>query len=141
MNKHVDDSWKQIPKDNVYIGRYYRWPVYTVAEAIQCHRETHHPSMYNVPNAPLNVDIELNMQGEKATRFVDNFQRMAMIPYRFDHGEERKILVFTKGNVCLWNFMFYYELFYCYFFFNRMRWLRLELPVLHLLVVWNLLRI
>ncbi|XP_030376191.1 uncharacterized protein LOC115625313 [Scaptodrosophila lebanonensis] len=97
-DKHVDDSWKQIPKDNVYVGRYYRWPVYTVVEAIKCHRETHHPSMYNVTNAPLNVEIELNMQGEKATRFVDNFQRMAMIPHKFDHGEDRKIIVFTKGN-------------------------------------------
>ncbi|KAH8359666.1 hypothetical protein KR093_008240 [Drosophila rubida] len=97
-DKHVDDSWKQVSKDDVYVGRYYRWPVYTVAEAIQCHRETHHPSMYNVPNAALNVEIELNMQGEKATRFVDNFQRMAMIPHKFDHGEDRKIIVFTKGN-------------------------------------------
>ncbi|KAH8310943.1 hypothetical protein KR044_003535 [Drosophila immigrans] len=97
-DKHVDDSWKQVSKDDVYVGRYYRWPVYSVAEAIQCHRETHHPSMYNVPNAPLNVEIELNMQGEKATRFVDNFQRMAMIPHKFDHGEDRKIIVFTKGN-------------------------------------------
>ncbi|XP_064535772.1 large ribosomal subunit protein uL1 [Drosophila montana] len=97
-DKHVDDSWKQVPKDDVYVGRYYRWPVYTVAEAIQCHRETHHPSMYNVPNASLNVEIELNMQGEKATRFVDNFQRMAMIPHKFHHGEDRKIIVFTKEN-------------------------------------------
>ncbi|KAH8278763.1 hypothetical protein KR018_008912 [Drosophila ironensis] len=97
-DRHVDDSWKQVPKDDCYVGRYYRWPVYSVTEAIQCHRETHHPSMYNVPNAPLNVDIELNMQAEKATRFVDNFQRMAMIPHKFEHGEERKIIVFTKGN-------------------------------------------
>lgn len=88
-----------MPKDDVYVGRYYRFPVYTVLEAIQCHRETHHPSMYNVPNAPLTVEIELNMQGEKATRFVDNFQRVAMIPHKFEHGEERKIIVFTKGNV------------------------------------------
>ncbi|XP_004523172.1 39S ribosomal protein L1, mitochondrial [Ceratitis capitata] len=98
QNLHFDDSWKQVPQDNVYVLKYYRWPVYTVAEAIQCHRETHHPSIYNVPNAPLNVEIELDMQAEKKNRFVDNFQRMAMIPHKFDHGEERKILVFTKGN-------------------------------------------
>ncbi|XP_067617324.1 large ribosomal subunit protein uL1 [Eurosta solidaginis] len=97
-NLHFDDSWKQLPKDNVYILKYYRWPVYTVAEAIQCHRETHHPTIYNVPNAPLNVHIELDMQAEKKNRFLDNFQRMALIPHKFDHGEERKILVFTKGN-------------------------------------------
>ncbi|XP_055905393.1 39S ribosomal protein L1, mitochondrial [Eupeodes corollae] len=98
VNKHIDDSWKAIPKDNCYVGKYYRWAEYTVAEAIQCHRETHHPSMYNVPNAPLNVEIELNMQAEKANRFVDNFNRMAMIPHKFDHGDERKILAFTKEN-------------------------------------------
>ncbi|XP_065371500.1 large ribosomal subunit protein uL1m [Calliphora vicina] len=97
-NKHVDDSWKQIATDNCYVGKYYRWPVYTVSEAIQCHRETHHPTMYNEPNAPLIVDVELNMKGEKSTRFVDNFQRMAMVPHKFGHGEERRILVFTKGN-------------------------------------------
>lgn len=98
-NKHVDDSWKQIATDDCYMGKYYRWRVYTTAEAIQCHRETHHPTMYNHPNSPLLVNVELNMKGEKATRFVDNFQRIAMMPHRFDHGEERKILVFTKGNV------------------------------------------
>ncbi|XP_005186410.1 large ribosomal subunit protein uL1m [Musca domestica] len=97
-NKHVDDSWKQVSTDNCYVRKYYRWPVYTVAEAIQCHRETHHPTMYNEPNSPLVVHIELNMKAEKSTRFVDNFQRMAMMPHKFDHGEERKILVFTKGN-------------------------------------------
>lgn len=98
-DKHVDDSWKAVPNDNVYIGRYYRWRVYSVTEAIQCHRETHHPTMYGIPNAKLNVEIELNMQGEKKTRFVDNFQRIAMIPHKFDHGEERNILVLAKGEV------------------------------------------
>lgn len=98
VNKHIDDSWKAVPKDDCYVGRYYKWRVYSVAEAIQCHRETHHPTMYNLPNAPLNIEIELNMQAEKSTRFVDNFQRMAMVPHKFDHGEDRKILVFTKNN-------------------------------------------
>ncbi|XP_017477003.1 PREDICTED: 39S ribosomal protein L1, mitochondrial [Rhagoletis zephyria] len=97
-NLHFDDSWKQVPQDNVFILKYYRWPIYTVAEAIQCHRETHHTSMYNEPNAQLNVHIELDMRAEKKNRFVDNFQRMAMIPHKFEHGEERKILVFAKGN-------------------------------------------
>lgn len=98
VSKHIDDSWKAISKDNCYVGRYYRWAVYSVAEAIQCHRETHDPTMYNVPNAPLLVEIELNMQAEKANRFVENFNRMAMIPHKFDHGDDRKILVFTKDN-------------------------------------------
>lgn len=97
-NKHIDDSWKAVSKDNAYVGKYYRWRTYSVQEAIECHRETHHPTMYNVPNAPLTVQIELNMQGEKATRFVDNFQRMALIKNKFDHGEDRSILALAKGQ-------------------------------------------
>lgn len=96
-DKHLDDSWMQIPHDDAYIGKYYRWRVHTVAEAVQFHRETHHPTAYNNPNSPLIAHIELNMQGEKMTRFVDNFYRMAPINYKFDHGEERTILAFVKG--------------------------------------------
>lgn len=80
----------------MYPAKYYQWKVYSFAEAVQCHRETHHPTMYNEPDAPLKVLIELNMEGEKKTRFVDNFYRVAPIPHAFDHGEERNILAFTK---------------------------------------------
>lgn len=52
--------------------------------------------MYNEPTAPLHVTIELNMQGEKKTRFVENFQRIALVPNKFDHGETRTVLVFAK---------------------------------------------
>lgn len=111
-NKHIDDSWKQIPNDNVWVGRYYRWHVYTVAEAIAAHRETHHPTMYGRPNAPLNVQIELNMQGEKITRFIDNFHRTAMIQHKFDHGEDRQILVLSKGEVKKGGFLMVFILFF-----------------------------
>lgn len=97
-NKHIDDSWKAIPLDDVYVGKYYRWRVYTVQEAIQSHIETHHPSMYNVPNAPLIAHIELNMQGEKGTKLVDHFNRMAHVRHKFNHGEERAVLVLAKGQ-------------------------------------------
>lgn len=72
-----------------------------MAEAIAAHRDSHHPTMYGRPDAQLNVQIELNMQGEKITRFIDNFQRMAMIQHKFDHGEERQIMVLSKGEVSL----------------------------------------
>uniref|UniRef100_A0A1Y9HAI6 39S ribosomal protein L1, mitochondrial n=1 Tax=Anopheles farauti TaxID=69004 RepID=A0A1Y9HAI6_9DIPT len=97
-NKHIDDSWKQDPKDDCWVSKYYKWRVYSVEEAIHCHRETHHPTVYNLPNAPLYAHVELNMQAEKTTRFVDNFQRMVAIPHRFEHGENRNIIVFAKGQ-------------------------------------------
>lgn len=97
-NKHFDDSWKSFSKDDVYIGKYHQWPIYTVAEAIKFHRETHDPTMYNVPSAPIVAHIEVNMKGEKATRFVDTFHRMASVQHKFNHGEERSILAFVKGQ-------------------------------------------
>lgn len=118
---------KRDPIDNVYVHRYFKWKVFPFTEAVLAHRETHHPDMYNKPNADVQVVIELNMQAEKKvcnyhcsfkccfwifqscisqysfnlclqTRFVDNFTRIAPMPYKFDHGEERSILVFTKDE-------------------------------------------
>lgn len=60
-----DDSWKKDPVDDVYVAKYYKWVVYSFADAVQCHRETHSPEMYNQPNANLHVTVELNMQAEK----------------------------------------------------------------------------
>ncbi|XP_062556013.1 large ribosomal subunit protein uL1 [Armigeres subalbatus] len=97
-NKHIDDGWKQTSTDDCWVSKYYKWRVYTVEEAVQCHRETHHPTMINLPNAPLLAHVELNMQAEKITRFVDNFQRMVAIPHTFEHGENRNIIVFAKGQ-------------------------------------------
>lgn len=55
--------------------------------------------MYDVPDARVNVSIELNMKGEKKTKPVSPFTKMAMIDYPFDHKQERNILVFAKDPV------------------------------------------
>ncbi|KAK5649188.1 hypothetical protein RI129_000217 [Pyrocoelia pectoralis] len=91
-----DDSDRETPVDNVFIMRKYKMIVYSFAEALQCHRETHHPDMYNKPNADVQIKIELNMVAEKKTRLLDNFTRMAPMPYKINHGEERAILAFAK---------------------------------------------
>ncbi|XP_066142320.1 large ribosomal subunit protein uL1 [Euwallacea fornicatus] len=96
-SKKVDDSWKQNPIDDVYPLKYYKWIVYPFAEAVKAHRETHHPEMYNKPDAELYVTIELNMQGEKKTRFVENFKRIAAVPHQFNHGDERSVIAFAKN--------------------------------------------
>lgn len=96
----MDDSWKAIPKDENYVGKYFRWRVYSFADAIQAHRETHDPSMYNEPRANVVAHIELNMRAEKATRNIDEFRNIVMIDHTFDHGSERSILVLAKGAVC-----------------------------------------
>ncbi|XP_019867391.2 39S ribosomal protein L1, mitochondrial [Aethina tumida] len=93
-----DDSWKKDPVDDVYVAKYYKWVVYSFADAVQCHQETHSPEMYNQPNANLHVTVELNMQAEKKTRFVDNFTKIVQVPHKFDHGSERNIVVFSKDT-------------------------------------------
>lgn len=47
--------------DDVWPFKYYQWKVYSAAEAINCFKESHHPTMFNLPNSLLNVSIELNM--------------------------------------------------------------------------------
>ncbi|KAF5307332.1 hypothetical protein FQR65_LT07049 [Abscondita terminalis] len=94
--RKFDDSFLTTPSDDVYIAKYYRWKVYSFLDALRCHRETHHPDMYNKPDAVVHINIELNMTGEKKTRFVDNFTRTVWIPHKFNHGEDRTILAFTK---------------------------------------------
>lgn len=69
LNKHLDDSFKSISHDNVYPMRYYRWPVYTAEEAIKAHQETHHPTMYNEPEAYVYARVEMNMEGVKKVYF------------------------------------------------------------------------
>ncbi|CAF4899439.1 unnamed protein product [Pieris macdunnoughi] len=97
INKHLDDSHKSIPQDNVYPLRYYRWPVYTAEEAVRAHQETHHPSMYNEPEAFVYAKVEINMEGVKKNRYIDNFSRLTLLPHYFPQDEERTILAFCKG--------------------------------------------
>lgn len=96
----VDDSWQPVPNDDVYHVKFYQWELFPFVKALQNHRETHHPDMYNEPKASLKVRIELNMQGEKVTRFIDDFTRIVPISYKFDHGEERSIIAFSKTGEC-----------------------------------------
>ncbi|KRT84201.1 ribosomal protein, partial [Oryctes borbonicus] len=98
VSRKVDDSWKKPPTDDVYAYKYFQWRIFDFVEAVECHRQTHHPEMYNQPNAPFHLIVELNMAGEKKNKFLDNFSNIAAVPYRFDHGEDRTIVAFTKDS-------------------------------------------
>ena len=69
ITKRIDDSMKPDPVDNVWYSRHYKWPIYSFADAVQCHRETHHPTVYNSPDADLYVNLELDMRAVKAVIF------------------------------------------------------------------------
>ncbi|KAE9551743.1 hypothetical protein FO519_005054 [Halicephalobus sp. NKZ332] len=59
------------------------------------HREMQQPSMYNNPNAPIKVRMELNMETEKATKMVSASNEIVPIPFPFKHSEKRTILAFV----------------------------------------------
>lgn len=99
VDKHLTDDWKQIPTDDAYPVRYYRWPVFQLTDAIRFHKEIHDPTMYDAINSPLNLSVEMNMIGDKPTRLVSNFQKLVSINHPFEHGQERTILVFAKEEV------------------------------------------
>ncbi|XP_072395766.1 large ribosomal subunit protein uL1-like [Diabrotica undecimpunctata] len=91
-----DDSQMRDPVDDVFVCKYYKWVVYPFQEAVKAHKETHHPEMYNRPETDLHVTVELNMEGEKKTRLLDNFTRTVAIPHRFDQGQIPSVAAFAK---------------------------------------------
>lgn len=95
-SRKIDDSWMRTPTDKIYCTKYYKWKVYPFEEAIQCHRQTHHPEMYNQPSAPVHAVIELFMQGEKKAKIIEDFSRICALKHRFPHTEERTIIAFAK---------------------------------------------
>lgn len=99
VDKHATNDWKFLATDDAFPGRYYRRPLFRVADAIQFHKEVHHPTMLDALNASLNMAVEMNMQGDKPTRLVANFQKLVNIQHAFDHGQKHSILVFAKEEV------------------------------------------
>lgn len=69
----VRDIWKADAIDNVYPAKFYKSLCYTFEEAIEMHRETHHPTIYNRPNSLVNLSIECDMHGEKKVKPLNNF--------------------------------------------------------------------
>ena len=94
----MNESWKWKAVDDVYIVKYHQRPVYSLKEAIENHRETHHPTMFNKPNAVVNAFIELNMRREKKNRYLDKFTRIIDTPHIFTYGQpQRTVLAFCKN--------------------------------------------
>lgn len=82
--------------DDVFVTRHFMTRAITLAEAVQFHRETNHPTIYNSPEALLTMQVELDMKLEKKNRYLDNFHRILLLPHRFDYQPERKILALCK---------------------------------------------
>ncbi|KAJ1358696.1 hypothetical protein KIN20_017186 [Parelaphostrongylus tenuis] len=60
------------------------------------HREIQQPSIYNNPDAPLRLRLELNMSTEKQTKMVSNSDEIVPVPFPFEHKEKRTILALVN---------------------------------------------
>lgn len=94
-----DEYSKPAPVRNVWLGRYHSWKVYSFEEAIECHRQTHHPTMYNIPNADVEVFIELKQNGKKKSG--EGLSKVFYIPNKFTENVDKSIVAFTKNTEIL----------------------------------------
>ncbi|KDR21469.1 uncharacterized protein LOC110827986 [Zootermopsis nevadensis] len=98
ITRRIDDSLKPVSPDNVWLSKFYQWPLYSFSDAVHCHRETHHPTVYNSPNEKLYVNLELNMRAAKENRYLDEFTRTISLPHPFDADKAKSVLVFCKST-------------------------------------------
>lgn len=57
-----DDSHYVVCDDDVYFLKRFKSKLYSFEEALQNLRETHHPTVYNVPNAPVYARVNLDLK-------------------------------------------------------------------------------
>ncbi|CAB0008923.1 unnamed protein product [Nesidiocoris tenuis] len=95
-SRRFNDDFKKIPIDDVWVKKFWRLRIFDFEDAIECIRETHHPELYNVPDAPVAVFIEMDMTGVKKNKYVDPFSKIAGISHPFNHNEKRSVLAFCK---------------------------------------------
>jgi len=80
----VDYSEKGHPVDNVYFYHKYDTHQWSFAEAVQNHREMHHPTMYNIPNCPLLARIHLEFQyPNRPNKFQDGWKSVVEMKLPF----------------------------------------------------------
>ncbi|KAF8373937.1 mrpl-1 [Pristionchus pacificus] len=96
LNRDEEEALPEQPLTNVFIRSHVKTQFYSVAKAIDMHRELQHPSIYNNPKAPLRLRLELNMTTEKQTKMVGSSDEIVPVPHPFSHNEKRTILAFVN---------------------------------------------
>lgn len=84
------------PATNVFVKSAFRTQFYPVSYALSLHREMQNPAIYNNPNAPVRLRLELNMTTEKATKMVPSSEEIVPVPHTFKHNEKRALLAFVR---------------------------------------------
>ncbi len=96
--RRLIEKGKPYPIDDVYQMRHFMTKDVKLAEAIDFHRESNHPTVYNSPDALIFVKAEFDMRMEKKNRFLDTFSRLVLLPHSFEYERARKVLAFCANQ-------------------------------------------
>jgi ribosomal protein L1p/L10e family len=96
VGRFNDSAKPPLPGDNVYFADDYRKQYYSLENAIDMHRQTHHASILNKPEGLLKVRLELNMKAKKKTKFVDSWQGTLTYSHPFELKRNRRIIAVAK---------------------------------------------
>uniref|UniRef100_A0A1I7YUV4 39S ribosomal protein L1, mitochondrial n=1 Tax=Steinernema glaseri TaxID=37863 RepID=A0A1I7YUV4_9BILA len=85
------------PTCNVYLKDMVKTQFYPISKALEIHRLMQQPSIYNNPNAPVRLRLELNMTTERQTKMIGNSDQIVPVPFPFKHNEKRTIMAFASS--------------------------------------------
>ncbi|CAN8019958.1 unnamed protein product [Ixodes persulcatus] len=93
---HLD---KNPPVDDVYFLESFVPPVYAAVDAIEMHRESHHPTVLDDADAFLYAFVELDLRTKKKNRYRDNFAGTVLFNHGFEFTKRQKrILALCKNT-------------------------------------------
>uniref|UniRef100_A0A8D9BKY7 39S ribosomal protein L1, mitochondrial n=1 Tax=Cacopsylla melanoneura TaxID=428564 RepID=A0A8D9BKY7_9HEMI len=99
VSRKVDESNLEYPEDDVFMQKDYKLRIFQFQEALAGIRETHHPTMYNLPNAFVGATVEISTTThQKKVKYIDPWTHIVEVENTFDHGEDRSIIAFCKEH-------------------------------------------
>lgn len=99
ISRKVDESNLLYPEDDVFLQKDYKLRIFQFQEAMEAVRETHHPTMYNLPNAFVSATVEISTTTHnKKVKYIDPWTHIVQVDHTFDHGDDRSIIAFCKEH-------------------------------------------
>ncbi|KAI5755739.1 hypothetical protein M8J77_019288 [Diaphorina citri] len=98
-SRKVDESNLTYPEDDIYLQKDYKLRIFQFQEALAAIRETHHPTMYNLPRAFIGATVEISTTThQKKVKYMDPWTHIVEVEHSFDHGEDRSIIAFCSQH-------------------------------------------
>lgn len=88
-------DWRTVT-DNVYLTSLYQTASHSLEEIIEMHRETHDASMFNEPDALVEIKVELDMKQKKKNKYLNPFKTCVLYPHLFGYTTSKRIVALCK---------------------------------------------